>query len=98
MSTVQESGQSVSSSAIKRAISREEMSRHCQRRTCGKVETQVIEELFLDMVECTDLGGYPLFDNRIVSICEEERKHVWCLQDPEGVALHTVTGHITKGD
>ena len=50
------------------------------------------------MAECTDLGGYPLFDNRIVSICKEERKHVWCLQDSEGVALYTVTGHITKGD
>ena len=29
---------------------------------------------------------------------EVERKHVRCLQDSEGVALYTVTGHITKGD
>ena len=48
------------------------------------------------MAECTDLGENPLFDNKIVSIWEEERKHVWCLQDPERVALYTVTGHITN--
>ena len=49
------------------------------------------------MAECTDSGGNPLFENRIVSIWEEERKHVRCLQDSEGVALYTVTGHVTKG-
>ena len=50
-------------SAIKRAITREELSRHCWRRPCGKVETldtlRVIEELLLDMAECTDSGGSP---------------------------------------
>ena len=58
---------------------------------------QLIEELLLDMAGCTDSGGNPLFDNRIVNIWEEEKKHVRCLQDPEGVALYTVTGHIMKG-
>ena len=48
------------------------------------------------MPGCTDSGGNPLFDNRIVSIWEEEKKHVQCLQDPEGIALYAVTGHVTK--
>ena len=56
------------------------------------VTLQLIEELFLDMAECTDSSGNPLFDNRIVSIWEEERKRVGCLQDLERVAMYTVQG------
>ena len=48
--------------------------------------------LLLDMAECIDSGGNPLFENRIVSIWEEERKHVRCLQDTERVVLYTVQG------
>ena len=62
----------------------------------GSGDSSINQRLLLDMAECTDSGGNPLFDNRIVSIWEEERKHVWCLQDPERVALYTVTGHITN--
>ena len=64
----------------------------------GSGDSSINWRLLLDMAECTDSDGNPLFDNRIVSIWEEERKHVWCLQDPERVALYTVTGHVTKGD
>ena len=56
------------------------------------METRVIEELLLDMAECTDSGGYPLFDNRIASIWEEERKQVQCLQDPEVVVCTLLQG------
>ena len=61
-------------------------------------DSSIDRRLLLDMAECTNSGGYPLFDNRIVSIWEEERMHVWCLQDTEGIVLYTVTGHIMKGD
>ena len=64
---------------------------------CGSGDSSSNQRLLLDMAECTDSGGNPLFENRIVSIWEEERKHVRCLQDTEGVALYTVTGHVTKG-
>ena len=62
------------------------------------METRVIEELLLDMAECTDLGGYPLFDNRIVSILGGGKEACVVFTGSRGVALYTVTGHITKGD
>ena len=33
----------------------------------------------------------------MVTIWEEEKKHVKCIQDPDGIILYTITGHITKG-
>ena len=39
----------------------------------------------------------PVFDVQMVTIWNEEKKHVRCLQDPSGVALYTVTGYIKKG-
>jgi len=27
----------------------------------------------------------------------EQQKHYHCIQDPEGIQLYTLTGHITKG-
>ena len=64
----------------------------------GSGDSLINRRLLLHMAECTDLGGNSLFDHRIVGIWEEERKHVRCLQDPEGVSLYTVAGHVTKGD
>ena len=40
---------------------------------------------------------YLAFSEQMVTIWNEEKKHVQCMQDPLGVALYTVTGHITKG-
>ena len=74
------------------------MSRYCQRRTCGEVETlQVIKEFLLDIAECTDLGENLLFDNRIVSIWEEEREHVWLYRIQRGFLVHCYSAH-KKGD
>ena len=87
-----------SSAAIKKALTREELSRHCRRRTCGEVETrELMEQLLLSMAGITDSGGNLLFGNRIATIWEEEKRHVACIQDPEGVALYTITGRIVKG-
>ena len=33
----------------------------------------------------------------MVTIWEEEKKYVKCIQGPDGIILYTITGHITKG-
>ena len=39
----------------------------------------------------------PDFSGQMVTIWNEEKKHIKCIQDPPGVALYTVIGHIKKG-
>ena len=39
----------------------------------------------------------PDFSGQMVTIWNEEKKHIKCIQDPPGVALYTVTGCIKKG-
>ena len=47
-----------SSAAIKKAITREELSHHCHKRTHGEVETcQLMEQLILNMAGRTDSRG-----------------------------------------
>ena len=85
-------------SAILKAITKEELSRHCRRRTRGgEVTLQVIEELLLQLSTATDSLGVPLVSEKMVTIWEEEKKHVMCIQDPPGVTLYTITGRINKG-
>ena len=39
-----------------------------------------------------------IFSERMVSICNEKKKHVKCIQDPLGVDyLYTKTGCVRKG-
>ena len=45
----------------------------------------------------TDSSGEPVLSNKMVTIWEEEKKHVECIQDPDGIILYTITGHISKG-
>ena len=33
----------------------------------------------------------------MVTIWEEEKKYVKCIQGPDGIILYTMTGHINKG-
>ena len=87
-----------SDSAAKKALSREELARHCRRRTRGVVETQeLIEELLLSLSSATDTLGVPLLKQEMKDIWKEQKKHVACLQDPPGVSLYTVTSHLQKG-
>ena len=80
-----------------KAITREELSRHCRRRTHGEVEIhQLMEQLTLNMTGRSDSGG--IFNDRIATTWEEEKKHIACIQDPEGVTLYTITGHIIKSE
>ena len=84
--------------AIHKAITKEELSRHCRRRTRGaEVTSQVIDELLLHLSGATDSLGVPVISEKMVTIWEEEKKHVKCIQNPPGVPLYTVTRHIKKG-
>ena len=59
--------------------------------------TEAIEALLLSFSMATDTLGVPLLKEDIKSIWEEQQKYVACIQDPTGVDLYTVTGHIHKG-
>ena len=80
------------SSAIKKAITREELSRHC--KDTGDTEIlNTIEQLILDVSGRMDSGDNVLFSEKILTICEQA-----CIQDPEGLPCsYTITGNITKG-
>ena len=87
-----------SMSATSKAITKEELARHCRRRTRGVEETtRLIEELLLTMSHATDTLGVPLLKGEIKEIWEEQQKHVPCLQDPPGLPLYTITGYLEKG-
>ena len=81
-----------------KAITKDEMARHCKRRTRGiKQTTEAIEALLLSFSMVTDTLGVPLLKEEIKSIWEEQQKHVVCIQDPTGEELYTVTGQALKG-
>ena len=64
-------------SAIKKAITREELVRHCRRRTRGDdVTRQLMESLILQMTGATDSLGAPVLSARMLDIWQEEQKHV----------------------
>ncbi|KAH3826019.1 hypothetical protein DPMN_127908 [Dreissena polymorpha] len=47
--------------------------------------------------EGRDTVGVPLFDTEVMTeVWAKQRKHVQCIQDPEGISLYTVTGTAKK--
>lgn len=85
-------------SAFRKAISKEELARHCQRRTRGvQNTTQLIEALLLSLSAATDTLRMPLLKEEMKQIWSEQKKHITCIQDPPGIELYTITHHITKG-
>ena len=81
-----------SPAAIRKAISREELARHCRRRTRGATETaDLIEALVLAMTPATDVLGVRLLNDEIRDVWNEQKRHVNCIQDPPGV--HS-SGHV----
>ena len=88
----------LSPSAVRNSLTKEELSRYCRRRTRGHQETvEEIEALLLALFPSTDTLGVPLFKEEMKIIWEEQQQHISCLQDPPGVPLYTITGHVTKG-
>jgi hypothetical protein len=87
-----------SPSAVRNSLAKQELSRHCRRKTRGYEETvKEIEALLLALSPATDTLGVPLFKEEMKIIWEEQRQHVPCLQDPPDITLYTITGYITKG-
>ena len=87
-----------SDAAVRKAVSKEELARHCRRRTRGAEKTvEMVESLLLSFSSATDTLGVPLLGEEMRAIWEEQRQHVVCIQDPLRVALYTRTGHLTKG-
>ena len=81
-----------SPAAIRKAISREELARHCRRRARGATETvELIEALVLVMTPVTDVLGVRLFNDEIQDIWNEQKRQINCIQDPPGVRS---SGHI----
>ena len=80
-------------------LSAKELARHCRRRTRGVAETErLIQEVLDAFWHVTDTMGVPLIDRaRMEDIWGTQRRHLDCVQDPEGVELYTKTGEITKG-
>ena len=84
--------------AVRLAVSKKELARHCRRRTVGVTRTAAnIEALLQELGDATDTLGTPLLKPGIVTIWEEQRRRLKCLQDPEGVTLYTRTGFLSKG-
>ena len=87
-----------SADAVAKAISKSELAQHCRRKTRGTDSSmRLLENLFVSLMDATDTLGVPLFRDDANEIWETEKKHVSCLQDPEGVQLYTKTGEILKG-
>ncbi|XP_072050117.1 uncharacterized protein [Amphiura filiformis] len=84
--------------AVQKAITKDELARHCRRRTRGADKTtELIESLLLSLSGATDVLGVPLFRKEMKSIWEEQKQHISCIQDPPNVPLYTITGQIIKG-
>ncbi|KAJ8289329.1 hypothetical protein GJAV_G00000020 [Gymnothorax javanicus] len=80
-------------------LSAEELARHCRRRTRGQQETERLVQEVLDAFwEATDTTGVPLIDRaRMEEIWSTQRRHLHCIQDPEGVELYAQTRQVTRG-
>ena len=87
-----------STSAVQKTLCRQELQRHCRRRTRGTEETlEAIESLLLALSAATDALGMPLLREEMKDIWQEQRHHVKCLQDPLSIQLYTETARLVKG-
>ncbi|XP_041947807.1 uncharacterized protein LOC121708916 [Alosa sapidissima] len=96
---LREAKQSVEGRDAHIKLSAKELARHCRRRTRGAAETERLLREVLDTFSgLTDTMGVPLIDRaRMEEIWSTQRRHLDCIQDPEGVELYTKTGEVTKG-
>lgn len=79
-----------SSSAVQKALCRQELQKHCCRHTRGTGETvEAIESLLLAPLAATDALGIPLLRDEMKDIWQEQRHHAKCLQDPASIQLYT---------
>ncbi|XP_073727112.1 uncharacterized protein [Misgurnus anguillicaudatus] len=90
-----------SEACVLRRISRSELALHCRRTTRGTKETLTMIESLIQAFEGyagRDTLGVPLINSaRMSEIIKSQRKHVACIQDPQGVQLYMQTGTLMKG-
>ena len=95
---VQEGIPDPSERAVTKALTKDELAKHCRRRTRGTQQTiKLIEELLLSLSHATDSLGVPLLKEEMKVIWVEQQRHIKCLQDPPGILLYTVIGRLQKG-
>ena len=83
---------------MRKAITSEELARHCRRRTRGADKTtDLLETLLLSLSSATDTLGNPLLRENITEIWMEQKKHIVCIQDPPEIPLYSNTGCLRKG-
>ncbi|KAL8622718.1 hypothetical protein ACOMHN_009352 [Nucella lapillus] len=86
---------------IRRSITKQELALHCRRATRGTEETTLLLNSLIDLYtqpHATDTLGVPLLDAaRAWQTWEEQKRHVKCIQDPEGVSLYQETSPLRKG-
>ncbi|XP_044220650.1 uncharacterized protein LOC122991087 [Thunnus albacares] len=71
-------------------LSARELAHYCCRRTRGVEETeQLLKEVLDSFWEATD--------TRLEDIWSTQRRHLYCIEDPQGVQLYAKTGELTKG-
>ena len=59
---------------------------------------RLFEELLEAFSDATDTLGVPLLDRaKIQEIWQTQKRHIDCIQDPEGMQLYRKTGELTKG-
>ena len=60
---------------------------------------ELIEVLLLQLSGpfATNSPSEIVLNDKMVTIWEEEKKHVNCIQNPDQIILYIVTGHINKG-
>ncbi|WAR12544.1 hypothetical protein MAR_026724, partial [Mya arenaria] len=82
-------------------LTKRELALYCRRRTRGVEETtRLIGELMEAFMgdQGRDTSGVALFDNEVMTaIWDRQKRHIGCIQDPEGISLYTVTGTSKKG-
>ena len=78
-----------------------ELATHCKRRTRGTDESAKLIKRLLTTYSLDpgkDTMGIPLLNcDYAWQIWEEQKKHLPCIQDPEGVQLYMETGKLKKG-
>ena len=84
-----------------RQITKKELATHCRRKTRGVEETtQLIHDLletFSGEQGCDTLR-VPLLDvDQVWDIWDSQKRHIKCIQDPEGIQLYVQTGVLNKG-
>jgi hypothetical protein len=88
-----------STETVLKAISKQELTRHCRRKIRSVTDTtSTLEKVFSSLLNATDTLGVPLLKEDAMAVLNTESRHVPCLQDPTGVQLFTKVDTIKKGN